>query len=83
MKNNLTLYAVLSCALWGLGACQEDTLVQEGANSQVSIIGRMSGEVRTRTCVDTSSPEGVAGILWSPKDVIGVYGEGFDRIKGK
>lgn len=82
MKNNLTLYAVLSCALWGLGACQEDTLVQEGANSQVSIIGRMSGEVRTRTCVDTSSPEGVAGILWSPKDVIGVYGDKGTRNVG-
>lgn len=31
--------------------------------------------MQTRTCVDNSSPDGVAGILWSPKDQIGVYGD--------
>lgn len=75
MKNNFTLYTILSCSILGLGACQEDTLVHDGTKGNVTIIGRMSGEVKTRTCVDSSSPDGVAGILWSPKDVIGVFGD--------
>ena len=75
MKNNFTLYAVLSCSILALGACQEDSLVQEGSKGNVTIIGRMNGDVKTRTCVDNSSPDGVAGVLWSPKDVIGVYGD--------
>lgn len=75
MKNNFTLYALLSCSILGLGACQEDSLVQDGSKGNVTIIGRMSGDVKTRTCVDSSSPDGVAGILWSPKDIIGVYGD--------
>lgn len=75
MKNNFTLYAVLSCSILALGACQEDSLVQEGSKGNVTIIGRMNGDVQTRTCVDNSSPDGVAGILWSPKDIIGVYGD--------
>lgn len=75
MKNNFTLYAVLSCSIFALGACQEDSLVQEGSKGNVTIIGRMNGDMKTRTCVDNSSPDGVAGVLWSPKDVIGVYGD--------
>lgn len=75
MKNNFTLYAILSCSILGLGACQEDSLVQDGSKGNVTIIGHMSGDVKTRTCVDNSSPDGVAGILWSPKDIIGVYGD--------
>lgn len=75
MKNNFTLYAILSCSILGLGACQEDSLVQDGSKGNVTIIGRMSGDVKTRTCVDNSSSDGVAGILWSPKDIIGVYGD--------
>lgn len=75
MKNNFTLYAVLSCSIFALGACQEDSLVQEGSKGNVTIIGRMNGDMKTRTCVDNSSSDGVAGVLWSPKDVIGVYGD--------
>lgn len=41
----------------------------------MTIIGRLKNDMQTRTCVDSSSPEGVAGILWSPKDTIGVFGE--------
>lgn len=75
MKNNLKLYTILSCCILWLGACQEESLVQNKEKGNVTIIGRMSGEVKTRTCVDNSSPDGVAGILWSPKDIIGVYGD--------
>lgn len=75
MKNNFILYAILSCSMLGLEACREDSFVQDESKGNVTIIGRMNGDVQTRTCVDNSSPDGVAGILWSPKDIIGVYGD--------
>lgn len=75
MKNNFTICAILSCCILGLGSCQEESLVQDGSKGNITIIGRMGGEVKTRTCVDSSSPDGVSGILWSPKDIIGVYGD--------
>lgn len=75
MKNNFILYAVLSCCMLGLEACREDSFVQDEGKGNVTIVGRMNGDVQTRTCVDNSSPDDVAGILWSPKDVIGVYGD--------
>lgn len=75
MKSNLRFYALLSCGILGLSACQEETLVQNVEKNSVTIIGRLKNDMQTRTCVDSSSPEGVAGILWSPKDTIGVYGE--------
>lgn len=75
MKNNFKLYAVLSCSILVLEACQDDSLVQEGSKGNVTIIGRMNGDVQTRTCVDNSSSGDASGILWSPKDQIGVYGD--------
>lgn len=75
MKNNFILYAILSCCMLGLEACREDSFVQDESKGNVTIIGRMNGDVQTRTCVDNSSPDDVAGILWSPKDIIGVYGD--------
>lgn len=75
MKNNFILYAVLSCCMLGLEACREDSFVQDESKGNVTIVGHMGGDVQTRTCVDNSSPDGVAGILWSPKDIIGVYGD--------
>ena len=75
MKNNFILYAILSCYMLGLEACREDSFVQNESKGNVTIVGHMSGDVQTRTCVDNSSPDDVAGILWSPKDIIGVYGD--------
>ena len=75
MKNNFILYAILSCCMLGLEACREDSFVQDESKGNVTIVGRMNGDVQTRTCVDNSSPDDVAGILWSPKDIIGVYGD--------
>lgn len=49
--------------------------MQNDSQGSVTIIGRLKNDIKTRTCVDSSSPEGVAGILWSPKDAIGVYGD--------
>ena len=75
MKNKIRVYTILSCCMLGLSACQEDVLVEEVTKGNVTIIGRMSSELTTRTCVDSSSPDGEAGILWSSKDQIGVYGD--------
>lgn len=75
MKNDLRYYAILSCCMFGMSACQEETLVQNDSQGSVTIIGRLKNDIKTRTCVDSSSPEGVTGILWSPKDAIGVYGD--------
>ena len=80
MKNKIRVYTILSCCMLGLSACQEDVLVEEVTKGNVTIIGRMSSELTTRTCVDSSSPDGEAGILWSSKDQIGVYGCIFRRI---
>ena len=49
--------------------------MQNDSQGSVTIIGRLKNDIKTRTCVDSSSPEGVTGILWSPKDAIGVYGD--------
>ena len=75
MKNKIRVYTIWSCCMLGLSACQEDVLVEEVTKGNVTIIGRMSSELTTRTCVDSSSPDGEAGILWSSKDQIGVYGD--------
>lgn len=64
----------------GLGACQENPIAEQNVTGlSVTILARMGGSIETRTCVDGSSPEGVTGILWSPGDRIGVYGDGSSR----
>ena len=75
MKNNIKKYSILFCSLLGLAACQDESLVQNGPDGNVTILARMSDGMQTRTCVDNSSSGDAAGILWSPKDQIGVYGD--------
>ena len=61
--------------LFGFSSCQEEEFIDGSHDGKVTIVGRMDGALQTRTCVDTSSPDGTAGILWSPKDTIGVFGD--------
>lgn len=61
--------------LFGFSSCQEEEFIDGSHDGKVTIVGRMDGTLQTRTCVDTSSPDGTTGILWSPKDVIGVFGD--------
>lgn len=61
--------------LFGFCSCQEEEFIDGSHDGKVTIVGRMDGTLQTRTCVDTSSPDGTTGILWSPKDVIGVFGD--------
>lgn len=75
MNYNTKFYGMVVCGVLALAACQDEPLVKNGEKSGVTILARMSGEMRTRTCVDSSAPNGVTGILWSPKDTIGVFGD--------
>lgn len=75
MKSGIRVCAILFCSVLGLVACQDESLVHNASNGNVTIIARMDNGIQTRTCVDSSSPDGEAGILWSPKDQIGVYGD--------
>lgn len=75
MNNNIKKYSILFCSLLGLVACQDESLMQNEADGNVTILARMDDGIQTRTCVDNSSLGDVAGILWSPKDQIGVYGD--------
>lgn len=75
MKNNIKKYSILFCSLLGLVACQDESLVQNGPDGNVTILARMDDGIQTRTCVDNSSSGDASGILWSPKDQIGVYGD--------
>ena len=61
--------------LFGFSSCQEEEFIDGSHDGKVTIVGRMDGALQTRTCVDTSSPDGATGILWSPKDTIGVFGD--------
>lgn len=75
MKNSIKKYSILLCSLLGLAACQDESLVQNGPDGNVTILARMDDGIQTRTCVDNSSSGDTSGILWSPKDQIGVYGD--------
>lgn len=75
MKNSIKKYSILFCSLLGLVACQDESLVQNGPDGNVTILARMDDGIQTRTCVDNSSSGDASGILWSPKDQIGVYGD--------
>lgn len=56
-------------------SCQDKELIKDSCNGNVTILARMSDKLQTRTCVDNSSTGEATGILWSPKDQIGVYGD--------
>ena len=76
MNKSVKNYALLACCMLGLGACQKNPIAEQNVTGHpVTILARMGGAVETRTCVDGSSPDGVTGILWSPGDCIGVYGD--------
>lgn len=71
----ITNLVLFSGCLLSMASCQEDNLIQNDAKGNVTIIGRMSEDLKTRTCVDNTGSDGNAGILWSPKDAIGVFGD--------
>lgn len=74
MNHRLKFYGIVVCCMGILTACQDDSLGQNSTKGNVTILARMNGGIETRTCVDDTSSDEVVGILWSPKDVIGVFG---------
>ena len=69
-------YTMCLLALAGAYGCADEDFAGRTAGKQsVEITARMEGgEVRTRTCVGSSTADGTVGILWTPGDQIGVYG---------
>ncbi|HJH65461.1 MAG TPA: CotH kinase family protein [Bacteroides mediterraneensis] len=74
MKHRLKFYSIAVCCVGALTACQEEAFEQVTSQGNVTILARMSGGMSTRTCVDPNSPADEVGILWLPKDAIGVFG---------
>lgn len=75
MSYKIKYCAIIAGCLLGMVSCQEEELIKNSSNGNVTILARMNDGIQTRTCVDNSSSGDVAGILWSPKDQIGVYGD--------
>lgn len=75
MNHRLKFYSIAACCVGALTACQEEAFEQGDSKGNVTIFARMDGGMQTRTCVDNSSSNGMVGILWSPKDTIGVFGD--------
>lgn len=75
MSYKIRHYAIIAGCLLGMVSCQEEELIKNSSNGNVTILARMDDEIQTRTCVDNSSSGDASGILWSPKDQIGVYGD--------
>lgn len=75
MSYKIKHYAIIAGCLLGMVSCQEEELIKNSSNGNVTILARMDDGIQTRTCVDNSSSGDASGILWSPKDQIGVYGD--------
>lgn len=75
MSYRIKYYAIIAGCLLGMVSCQEEELIKNSSNGNVTILARMDDGIQTRTCVDNSSSDDASGILWSPKDQIGVYGD--------
>lgn len=68
--------SILFCSALVLSSCQDKLLVENGEKTGITILATMNGNgLKSRTCVDSSTSDEVTGILWSPKDSIGVYGD--------
>lgn len=75
MNYKIRHYAIIAGCLLGMISCLDEEPIANSSQGNVTILARMDDGMQTRTCVDNSSPDGVAGILWSPEDQIGVYGD--------
>lgn len=75
MSYKMRHYVIIAGCLLGGISCLDEEPIANSSQGNVTILARMDDGMQTRTCVDNSSPDGVAGVLWSPKDVIGVYGD--------
>ena len=78
---NKSLLLVMAAA--GLAGCADEDLVNGPGRDTVKIVARMAPTVQTRTCVGGPGIDGTStGVLWSPGDTIGVFGDSGTRNAG-
>ena len=78
---NKSLLLVMAAA--GLAGCADEDLVNGPGRDTVKIVARMAPAVQTRTCVGGPGIDGTStGVLWSPGDTIGVFGDSGTRNAG-
>lgn len=78
---NKSLLLVVAAA--GLPGCADEDLVNGPGRDTVKIVARMAPAVQTRTCVGGPGIDGTStGVLWSPGDTIGVFGDSGTRNAG-
>ena len=65
-----------------LVSCSENALEQDMSKGNVEIIASLENEKLTRTCIDPTVYKGnVTGLLWTPGDLLGVYGSSTQNAK--
>ena len=58
-----------------LASCNESALEPTRSRGNVEIIANIENDELTRTCIDpTVYKDNVTGLLWTPEDLLGVYG---------
>ena len=58
-----------------LASCNESALEPTRSRGNVEIIANIENDELTRTCIDPTVYKGnVTGLLWTPEDLLGVYG---------
>lgn len=58
-----------------LASCNESALEPARSRGNAEIIASIENDELTRTCIDpTVYKDNVTGLLWTPKDLLGVYG---------
>lgn len=75
MNYSIRYYTFLAVCAFGLVSCQDKEFIEQSSDGNVTIFARIGEDIQTRTCVDNSSSGNAVGILWSPKDQIGVLGD--------
>lgn len=73
MNYKISTYALLAGLTGIFSGCQDEMMPKNEHDGNISIIALTDDDLLTRTCVDSENPV-KTGILWSPGDVIGVYG---------
>ena len=73
MNYKISTYALLAGLTGILSGCQDEMMPKEEHDGNIRIVALADDDLLTRTCVDSENTM-KTGILWSPGDVIGVYG---------
>lgn len=78
MNYKISTYALLTGLAVAFSGCQDEMMPKENHDGNIKIVALTDNDLLTRTCVDSENPT-KTGILWSPGDLIGVYGSNGTR----